>query len=37
MERIKNDQVFTGCDIENTLANGVQYVNIDFNLEKGDE
>lgn len=37
MKRIKNDPVFSGCDIENTLANGVQYVNIDFNLEKGDE
>ena len=37
MERIHNDPVFVGCDIENKLANGVQYVNIDFILEKGDE
>lgn len=37
MKRIKNDPVFSGCDIENILANGVQYVNIDFNLERGDE
>lgn len=37
MKRIQHDPVFTGCDIENTLGNGVQYVNIDFNLEKGDE
>lgn len=37
MKRIKNDPVFSGCDIENTLSNGVQRVNIDFNLEKGDE
>lgn len=37
MKRIQHDPVFTGCDIENKLVNGVQYVNIDFNLEKGDE
>ena len=37
MERLRKDVAFTGCDIENILANGVQHVNIDFNLEKGDE
>lgn len=37
MRRLKVDPRFSGCDIENKLVNDVQYVNIDFNLEKGDE
>lgn len=37
MRRLKVDPRFSGCDIENTLVNGVQCVSIDFNLEKSDE
>lgn len=37
VRRLKEDPRFAGCDIENTLVNGVQCVTIDFNLEKGDE
>ena len=37
MRRLNKDPRFVGCDIENTLVNGVQCVSIDFNLEKSDE
>lgn len=37
MRRLKEDPRFVGCDIEDTLVNGVQCVGVDFNLEKGDE
>nr|DAT05511.1 MAG TPA: hypothetical protein [Caudoviricetes sp.] len=37
IRRLKEDPRFAGCDIDDTLVNGVQCVNIDFNVEKGDE
>lgn len=37
VRRLKEDPRFVGCDIENTLVNGVQCVSVNFNLEKSDE